>query len=66
MTAVEVVKAITAAGLKITPDVLVTGGDGDKNGAGGSLVNLLLANLVQSQVTQQHASRPPALPPTAK
>ncbi|MBX7114943.1 MAG: hypothetical protein K1X64_11505 [Myxococcaceae bacterium] len=53
VTAVEVVKAITAAGLKITPDVMVTGGDGDKNGPSGALVNLLLANVVQSQVKQQ-------------
>lgn len=58
VTAVEVVKAITAAGLKITPDVMVTGGDGDKNGASGGLVNLLLANLIQNQMAQP----PPVLP----
>lgn len=46
LTSVEVVKAITAAGLKITPDVLVNGGGAD-GGDGGGLVQLLLADLVQ-------------------
>ncbi len=44
LTAVEMVKAITAAGLKITPDVQVTGSG--ENGGGG-LVQLLLADLVK-------------------
>lgn len=47
VTAVEVVKSIAGAGLKITPDVMVAGGAG--GGDGGGLVQLLLANLVQSQ-----------------
>lgn len=47
LTSVEVVKAIAAAGLKIVPDVMVTGG-GDDGGANGGLVNLLLANAVKN------------------
>ena len=54
LTAVEMVKAITAAGLKITPDVQVTG-SGD-NGGGG-LVQLLLADLVKR--SQQAAPTSP-------
>jgi regulator of protease activity HflC (stomatin/prohibitin superfamily) len=45
ITSIEVVKLISAAGLKIVPDV-VAGGD-SSNGGGGGLVNLLLADMVQ-------------------
>lgn len=48
VTAVEVVKAISAAGLKITPDVVVSGGGGD--GGQGGLVQLLLANVLKQQL----------------
>lgn len=52
VTAVEVMKSITAAGLKITPDVMVTGGS---NGDGQSgLVQLMLSRFLQ----QQEAVRP--------
>lgn len=46
VTAVEVMKQITQAGLRITPDVMVSGATGDQ----GGLVQLLLANLVKSQL----------------
>lgn len=47
VTTVEVIKAISAAGLKITPDILVgAGGDG---GDSGGLVQVLLAQLVRQQ-----------------
>jgi uncharacterized membrane protein YqiK len=47
VTTVEVMKAISAAGLKITPDILVgAGGDGPD---GGGLVQVLLAQLVRQQ-----------------
>ena len=47
VTTVEVMKAISTAGLKITPDILVGGGgDGVE---GGSLVQVLLAQLVRQQ-----------------
>jgi uncharacterized membrane protein YqiK len=44
VTSVEIVKAIAAAGLKITPDVQVSGAPGASD---GGLVSLLLADLVQ-------------------
>lgn len=46
VTAVEVMKAISAAGLKITPDVMVSGAEGKE---GGGLVQLLLANMLRQQ-----------------
>jgi len=48
VTTVEVMKAVAAAGLRITPDVLVGSGGGGGDGGGG-LVQLLLADLVQRQ-----------------
>jgi uncharacterized membrane protein YqiK len=46
---VEVVKAISSAGLKITPDILVGGmpANGDGAGGGGGLVQVLLARMLQ-------------------
>ena len=58
VTAVEVMKAIAGAGLKITPDVMVTGGSG--GGDSGGLVQLLLANMLQQQ---QRAAVLPVVPP---
>lgn len=49
VTMVEVVKSISAAGLKITPDVQVSGGAGGLDGNG--LVQVLLAQMVQQQKT---------------
>lgn len=54
VTTVEVMKAISAAGLKITPDILV-GAGGEGGGDGGGLVQVLLAQLVR----QQRADAPP-------
>jgi regulator of protease activity HflC (stomatin/prohibitin superfamily) len=60
VTLVEVTKAIAAAGLKITPDVVVNGSGGDGGGSGsGGLVNLLLANMLRDQRSGSVA------PPTA-
>ena len=52
VTMVEVTKAIAAAGLKITPDVVVGGGSGRE---GGGLVDLLLANMVREQRAKETA-----------
>ena len=52
VTMVEVTKAIAAAGLKITPDVVVGGGSGRE---GGGLVDLLLANMVREQKSKETA-----------
>lgn len=58
VTAVEVMKSISAAGLKITPDIMVAGG-GDGESSQGGLVQLLLANMLK----QQMGATPPPLPP---
>jgi regulator of protease activity HflC (stomatin/prohibitin superfamily) len=58
VTTVEVMKAISGAGLKITPDILV-GGAGE--GSEGGLVQVLLAQLVRQQ--RAEASAGPAAPP---
>lgn len=53
VTAVEIVKAIAVAGLKITPDIQVSGNNQGENG----LVQVLLADLVkrgQGQVNQKN------------
>jgi regulator of protease activity HflC (stomatin/prohibitin superfamily) len=49
VTTVEVMKAISTAGLKITPDILV--GAGGDTGEGGGLVQVLLAQLIRQQRT---------------
>ena len=67
VTTVEVMKAISAAGLKITPDILVAGG-GESADTGG-LVSVLLAQLVQRKQIGTNASvavpadvpKPPAM-----
>jgi len=59
VTTVEVMKAISAAGLKITPDILV-GGAGDK-GEGG-LVQVLLAQLVRQQRADAAVAQAAAAP----
>jgi uncharacterized membrane protein YqiK len=58
VTAVEVMKAITAAGLKITPDIMVSGGGADSQQ--GGLVQVLLANMLKQQIGA------PALPAAAE
>ncbi|MFT3713041.1 MAG: SPFH domain-containing protein [Archangium sp.] len=60
VTAVEVMKAVAGAGLKITPDVMVAGGG--ESGNSGGLVQLMLANLVQQQRTTAAAPVPPTPP----
>lgn len=45
VTAVEVTKSIAAAGLKITPDILVQGAEGEA----GGLVNVLLAKMLSPE-----------------
>lgn len=47
VTAVEVTKLLTAAGTKITPDILVQGGSGSSN---DGLVSVLLANSLRGQM----------------
>ncbi len=47
VTTVEVMKAISAAGLKITPDIQVTGLQGHGGSDGGGLVQVLLSQMIQ-------------------
>ena len=54
VTAVEVVKQIAAAGLKITPDVLVQGQQGE--GSSG-LINLLLAKMLSPEQSKTNSSK---------
>jgi regulator of protease activity HflC (stomatin/prohibitin superfamily) len=46
LAGIEVAKTIAAAGLKITPDILVAGGDGE--GAGGNIFSAFIAQLLAS------------------
>jgi regulator of protease activity HflC (stomatin/prohibitin superfamily) len=48
VTTVEVMKAVSGAGLKITPDIVVQGGSGADQ---ASLVNVLLAQIIDSKRT---------------
>jgi uncharacterized membrane protein YqiK len=45
---VEVARALAASGFKLVPDVVVAGGEG--SGRGGSLVDVLLANLIRDSL----------------
>jgi uncharacterized membrane protein YqiK len=62
VTTVEVVKAIAAAGLRITPDIQVSGQNSNGNGAEQSsgLMSVLLAQMVQQQSPSGGGIRPTA------
>ena len=62
VTTVEIMKAISTAGLRITPDILV-GGPGE-GGETGGLVHVLLAQLIRQQRAEATAV-PAAAPPSA-
>lgn len=47
VTTVEVIKAIASASLKITPDIVVGGGEGKSDNSG--LVNVLLAKMLEGE-----------------
>jgi len=49
VTTVEVIKAISAAGLKITPDIQVSGGGANGQGDMSGLVQVLLAQMVKNK-----------------
>ncbi len=58
VTTVEVIKAISGAGLKITPDIQVSGlgGAPGNDGGGGGLVQVLLAKMLQAQSQRDKAA----------
>jgi regulator of protease activity HflC (stomatin/prohibitin superfamily) len=65
LAGIEVTKAIAAAGLKITPDVLVGGGsDGNGSNVFAAFIAQLLAQNRNALTSDQAA--PPAAPPGAK
>ncbi|MEQ1878111.1 MAG: SPFH domain-containing protein, partial [Bdellovibrionia bacterium] len=58
VTTVEVIKAISQAGLRITPEILVSGqGANGAAGGDGGLVQVLLAQMVQQQSTHRGGAR---------
>ena len=59
VTTVEVVKAIALAGLKITPDIQVTGAGADSAaGSSGGLVQVLLAQMLRNPALNEKAVKP--------
>ena len=44
---IEISKALSSSGFKLVPDVVVSGNGGNSPDGGGSLVNVLLANLIR-------------------
>ena len=57
LAGIEVTKSIATAGLKITPDVLITSGDGDASSA-----NVFSAFIAQLVATNARDAAPPAGP----
>ncbi len=61
VTTVEVMKAISSAGLKITPDIQVTG-SGSQNSDGGGLVQVLLSQFLQQNIKDVGPKTPAVTP----
>ncbi len=61
VTTVEVMKSISSAGLKITPDIQVTG-SGSQSSDGGGLVQVLLAQFLQQQKAEANKNTPTVSP----
>jgi uncharacterized membrane protein YqiK len=49
--AVQIADSLASHGIKLVPDILVNGGSGSGSGSGSTLVDVLVANLVQAQQT---------------
>ncbi len=64
LAGIEVTKAIATAGLKITPDVLVGGGDGSSNVFAAFIAQLLAQN--RTALTDGPSLSPPATSPETK
>jgi NDP-sugar pyrophosphorylase family protein len=57
--AIQVAQALTGSGFKLVPEVIVGGGT-NSQGGGGTLVDVLLANLIRDQAAKaQSASNTP-------
>jgi uncharacterized membrane protein YqiK len=49
--AVQIADSLASHGIKLVPDILVNGGSGSGSGSGSTLVDVLVANLIQAQQT---------------
>ena len=59
---VQVAEALSRSGMKLVPDVIATG----SAGSGGTLVDVLLANLVRTNLMRPSEPGPPASPPSKR
>lgn len=57
VTTIEVIKSISTAGLKITPDIQVTGEGRGGDGAASGLVQVLIAQMLQSGATSKSLTK---------
>ena len=53
---IEIGRALAAAKIPLVPQIMAGGGDG-ANGGGGSLVNVLLANLIRDGLNKDGAKK---------
>jgi uncharacterized membrane protein YqiK len=53
--AVQIADSLASHGIKLVPDILVNGGSGSGSGSGSTLVDVLVANLVQAQQSAKDA-----------
>ena len=53
--AVQIAESLASHGIKLVPDILVNGGSGSGSGSGGTLVDVLVANLIQAQQAEKGA-----------
>lgn len=53
LAGIEVTKTIASAGLKITPDILVAGGDGENGSGGGNIFSAFIAQLLASNAANR-------------
>jgi uncharacterized membrane protein YqiK len=51
--AVQIADSLASHGIKLVPDILVNGGSGSGTGSGSTLVDVLVANLVQAQQAEK-------------
>ena len=53
--AVQIAESLASHGIKLVPDILVNGGSGSGSGSGSTLVDVLVANLIQAQQAEKGA-----------
>jgi uncharacterized membrane protein YqiK len=55
--AVQIADSLASHGIKLVPDILVNGGGGSGSGSGSTLVDVLVANLIQAQQAEKDTKR---------